>query len=168
MSPLAEIPLSCIHAATDFRTSSSSLTGSLHSLSCRHCRAGYAFHGAKITQPSEEGEGVCLVCFVFLVCLVGGPKTVCLVYLVHLVYLVRGRRRSVLLAGSETPPEEPDKPKKPDKPDKPDEPERQEGRVYLVCEAEGEAKIGYLVTGWPADSMAARILARDSASNSCP
>ena len=40
--------------------------------------------------------------------------------------------------------------------------------VYLLCDAEGEAKIGYLVTGWPVDSMAARILARDSASNSCP
>ncbi len=28
--------------------------------------------------------------------------------------------------------------------------------------------IGYLATGWPADSMAARIFARLSASNSCP
>jgi hypothetical protein len=45
---------------------------------------------------------------------------------------------------------------------------RMVGQVCLVCESEGEAKIGYLVTGWVADSMAARILARDSASNSCP
>src|SRR5205085_12175624 len=99
-----------------FRTSSSSLTGSLHSLSCRHCRAGYAFHGAKITQPFRGGgRGGCLVCFVCLVYLVGGPKTVCLVYLVHLVCLVRDRRRSVLLTGSEIPPEEPDRQEKPNR-----------------------------------------------------
>ncbi len=30
------------------------------------------------------------------------------------------------------------------------------------------ATISYLATGWPADSMAARIFAWDSASNSCP
>jgi hypothetical protein len=32
----------------------------------------------------------------------------------------------------------------------------------------GNVKIGYLVTGWLADSMAARIFSRLSASNSCP
>lgn len=45
---------------------------------------------------------------------------------------------------------------------------RMVGRVYLVCEAEGEAKIGYLATGCLVDSMAARIFVRDSRSNSCP